>query len=131
MVRLSLSDSHQLPADSTRNYPCGGVEQTAETNRTLWPLDGGAVAFKPGHPWAQTQINLGLGENVNSFPIVLVAPFNQTGNGTFCFDKLEIPEEIRANITEGVKASIQVIQIASNGAGLFNVWPLSCGSRKI
>lgn len=113
-------------------YPCGGVDQSISgKNRTLWPLDGGAIAFKPGHHWAQTQINIGLGEEVISFPTVLYAPFNQTGNGTFCFPEVPIPEKIRANITEGTKATIQVIQIASNGAGLFNCADIEFSSKAV
>lgn len=103
--------------------PCGGVEMTDEThnNRTKWPLDGGAVVFEPSHTWAQTFINIGLGNEGIRFTHELVAPFNQTGNGTLCFPKLEIPEALKANISEGTNATIQVIQLGSRGASLYNV----------
>ncbi|KAI5844245.1 hypothetical protein BZA05DRAFT_409518 [Tricharina praecox] len=100
------------------NYPCGGVNTTSTSNRTLWPLDGGAVAFKPGHPWAQTYINLGLGNNVTRFNITLAAPFNQTSNGTFCFPDMRLPEGV--NVQEGDIGSIQVVQLTTSGGALYN-----------
>lgn len=100
-------------------YPCGGVNTTSETNRTLWPLEGGAVAFKPGHPWAQTYINLGLGGNVTRFNITLVPPFNQTSNGTFCLPNIRLPGSVA--VTEGDLGTIQVIQLSTSGGALYNV----------
>jgi len=100
--------------------PCGGVNQSvSHGNRTLWPLDGGAVSFTPGHPWAITYVNLGLGgSNTTAFTTVLVHGFNQTGNGTFCFPKLTIPSSL--GVKEGDTASIQVIQISETGSSLYN-----------
>lgn len=101
--------------------PGGGVASTPESdaNRTLWPLDGGAIAFKPSHPWAQTYINIGLGNNVTSLNITLMAPFNQTSNGTFCFPKVELPEGLE--VKEGDNATIQVVQLSERGGALYNV----------
>jgi len=98
-------------------YPCGGVNTTSKTNRTLWPLEGGAVAFKPGHPWAQTYVNLGLGGNVTRF-ITLVPPFNQTSNGTFCLPNIRLPNGVA--VTEGDMGTIQVIQLSTTGGALYN-----------
>lgn len=107
-----------------REYPCGGVDQSkSHTNRTAWPLDGGALVFNPSHDHAQTYVNMGLGNNVTRLNIPLVAAFNQTGKGVFCFPKLTIPADARANITEGVNATIQIIQLGSTGSALYNVSP--------
>ncbi|KAL0639655.1 hypothetical protein Q9L58_001222 [Maublancomyces gigas] len=105
---------------ATQNsYPCGGVDQTiSANNRTLWPIDGGALVFSPGHDFAQTYVNLGLGNEVTRFNITLAAPFNQTGNGTFCFPKFTLPKDSGAQ--EGTNASIQVIQLSHNGGALYN-----------
>jgi len=108
-------------------YPCGGINSTSETNRTLWPLEGGAVAFTPGHPWAQTYINLGLGENITRFNIPLAAPFNQTSNGTFCLPQLRLPAG--SSVKEGDRGTIQVIQITESGGALYNVCSSSAPSR--
>ncbi|KAF8477307.1 hypothetical protein BDZ91DRAFT_648413 [Kalaharituber pfeilii] len=102
-------------------YPCGGVNQSiSANNRTKWPLDGGSLVFRPSHDWAQTYVNLGLGNNVTRLNIPLVTPFNQTGKGTFCFKKIPIPESIKSNITEGVNATVQVIQLSTSGGALYN-----------
>ncbi|KAG0638611.1 hypothetical protein HOY80DRAFT_1001622 [Tuber brumale] len=100
-------------------YPCGGVNQSvSDTNRTAWPLSGGSLVFTPTHDNAQTYVNLGLGNNVTRLNITLVHPFNQTGNGTFCFKKIVIPSGL--DIQEGTNASIQVIQLTHNGGALYN-----------
>ncbi|KAG0124336.1 hypothetical protein HOY82DRAFT_494079 [Tuber indicum] len=100
-------------------YPCGGVNQSvSDSNRTAWPLDGGSLVFTPTHDNAQTYINLGVGNNVTRLNITLVHPFNQTGNGTFCFPKISIPSGL--GIGEGTNASIQVIQLSHNGGALYN-----------
>ncbi|KKZ65887.1 hypothetical protein EMCG_08392 [[Emmonsia] crescens] len=97
--------------------PCGGVNVT--TNRTEWPLDGGSFLFSPSHHWAITYVNLGLGSDDSViFNISLVEGFNQTGNGTFCFPKIRIPEGL--GLTAGSNASIQVIQLTELGSALYN-----------
>ncbi|EEH38585.1 hypothetical protein PAAG_08312 [Paracoccidioides lutzii Pb01] len=99
------------------NRPCGGVNVT--NNRTQWPLDGGSVLFSPSHPWAITYVNLGLGSDDKViFNISLVSGFNQTGNGTFCFPKIQIPPSL--NFAAGTNASLQVIQLSELGSALYN-----------
>lgn len=96
-------------------------QSESANNRTLWPLGGGALVFTPGHDFAQTYVNLGLGNDVTRFNITLAAPFNQTGNGTFCFPGFTLPAG--SGVQEGVNASIQVIQLSHNGGALYNVCP--------
>jgi len=107
-------------------YPCGGLGVT--TNRTHWPLDGGAVAFQPGwfvgHDTALIYINIGLGEQPSnySWPITTLyidGPTNGPYPGTVCLPKLTLPAEVRRQIKSGDFASIQVIEAAKHGAGLF------------
>jgi hypothetical protein len=101
--------------------PGGGVNQsTSDTNRTEWPLDGGSLVFRGSHQWAYTFVNLGLGgDNTTNFNITLVDGFNQTGNGTFCFPKIVLPADL--SVTEGMNASIQVVQVSERGSALYNV----------
>ncbi|RPA96190.1 hypothetical protein L873DRAFT_1829541 [Choiromyces venosus 120613-1] len=100
-------------------YPCGGVNQSiSDTNRTAWPVDGGALVFTPTHDHAQTFVNLGMGNNVTRLNITIVPTFNQTGNGTFCFPKITLPKDL--GIKAGDNASIQVIQLTVNGDALYN-----------
>lgn len=62
---------------------------------------------------------MGLGANATQLNITLVAPFNQTSNGTFCFPKVTLPEGVEPK--EGDKATIQVIQLSTRGGALYNV----------
>jgi hypothetical protein len=47
-------------------YPCGGMPQGANPNRTKWPLGGGALSFQPGwfpgHSKALIYVNIGIQE---------------------------------------------------------------------
>jgi len=107
-------------------YPCGGMPTS--TNRTLWPVRGGAVAIQPGwfqgHATAFFYINLGLGTippNM-SHPMVpafqIVGPTSQPYPGTFCLPQVPLPANISVQV--GDNATIQVVETAIHGAALFN-----------
>jgi len=70
-------------------------------------------------------INIGLGQNPTNYSIPLTTVFQMTGPsdnpfpGTFCLPQVAIPSLI--SVKSGDLASIQVIQAAKHGAGLFNV----------
>lgn len=104
-------------------------ETTDLSNRTQWPVTGGSLSLQVSHPWALTYVNLGIGTNVSSFNISLVNGFNQTGNGTFCLKETGkaalaaglAKANLSAETLEGMQGSLQIIQIASTGASLFNV----------
>ena len=99
------------------------------TNRTYWPLNGGAVAVQPGwfqgHSTALFYINIGLGENPANYSIPLVPLFQITGPtnnpypGTFCLPQVPLPAGVTPK--SGDLASIQVIEVAKHGAGQYNV----------
>ncbi|KAF1997266.1 hypothetical protein P154DRAFT_555822 [Amniculicola lignicola CBS 123094] len=118
------------------DFPCAGVPETNLTsNRTQWP-PGGSLKFFPSHHWALTYINVGIGTNVSSFNISLLNSFNQTGNGTFCL-KETAKSALEAGLAkagltiqsiEGKQASLQVVQIASSGASLFNCMDITFNS---
>ncbi|ORY17517.1 hypothetical protein BCR34DRAFT_40634 [Clohesyomyces aquaticus] len=117
------------PGRSQWNFPCAGVNETTDiSNRTQWPATGGSIRLHVSHPWALTYVNLGIGTNVSSFNISLVTQFNQTGNGTFCLKETGkaalaaglAKAGLDAKSIDGMQASLQIIQIASTGASLFN-----------
>lgn len=98
------------------------------TNRTLWPVQGGAVAIQPGwfqgHATAFFYINLGLGTippNM-SHPMVpafqIVGPTSQPYPGTFCLPQVPLPANISVQV--GDNATIQVVETAIHGAALYN-----------
>ncbi|KAK4184439.1 hypothetical protein QBC35DRAFT_506001 [Podospora australis] len=121
---LILNETH--PWGMQWEYPCGGMNPT--TNRSYWPLDGGAVALQPGwfkgHETALMYINLGLGETPTnySFPLSFFhirGPTNDPYPGSVCMPLVKIPEGIRGQIKSGDRASIQIVEAAKHGAGQF------------
>lgn len=119
-------DGNLWPYGMQWNYPCGGMPTS--TNRTKWPIRGGAVAFQPGwfqgHSSAQIYINLGFGTNPPnmSFPVLngieIVGPANEPYPGTWCFPQVPLPVNVTVN--PGDNATIQVIELAKHGAALYN-----------
>ena len=103
------------------------------TNRTKWPVGGGAISFQPGwfpgHLTAFFYINLGLGTvppNM-SHPMVSVfqinGPSNNPDPGTFCLPHVPLPANMSVEV--GMNATIQVVETAVHGAALYNVsWPI-------
>lgn len=102
------------------------------TNRTKWPVKGGAVAFQPGwfpgHSTAFVYVNLGLGtvpENI-SLPMVSVfaifGPSDEPYPGTVCLPQVSLPAGVSPKV--GDNATIQVVLAAQHGASLYNVCAL-------
>lgn len=99
------------------------------TNRTKWPVKGGAVAIQPawfpGHETAFIYMNMGLGTippNMSN-PMIktfqISGPTNMPYPGTFCLPQVPLPEGWTVNI--GDNATIQVVLAAKHGAALYNV----------
>ncbi|TVY80812.1 Uncharacterized protein LSUE1_G003264 [Lachnellula suecica] len=112
-------------------YPCGGMPTT--TNRTLWPVTGGAIALQPGwfqgHATAFFYMNMGYGTDGPgggppnmSFPMVpvfqIVGPSKNPYPGTFCLPQVPLPANSSVKI--GDNATIQVVETAVHGASLFS-----------
>ncbi|KAH7324101.1 hypothetical protein BKA65DRAFT_80288 [Rhexocercosporidium sp. MPI-PUGE-AT-0058] len=109
-------------------WPCAGVNQTAQTNRTLWPLDGGSVVLDLHHKWSYVFINLGMGANYPTFNISLTPSLvNETGNGTFCLPKVPLPAGITPS--DGQQASIMVATGGANGVSLYNCADITFSSN--
>ena len=132
LPKLLLSKSRQPLAFSVQDadYPILlGANVSETTNRTAWTTTGGSLRLHVGHHWALTYVNLGFGNNVTNFNISLVDHFNQTGNGTFCLKetgKAQLAAGLGvagydAKSVDGVNATLQVIQISTTGAALYNV----------
>lgn len=107
------------------------------TNRTLWPVVGGAVAFQPGwfpgHRVGFIYVNIGitlpgeLAPRNMSFNVVppfqIVGPSNEMYDGTICLPQVPLPAN--ANLKVGDNITIQVVETAQHGASLYNVSPCS------
>lgn len=103
------------------------------TNRTKWPIKGGAIALQPGwfqgHATAFYYMNLGFGTNGPdggppnmSFPMVpvfqIVGPSKNPYPGTFCLPQVPLPANTTVNV--GDNATIQVVETAIHGAALYS-----------
>jgi hypothetical protein len=103
------------------------VNQTAATNRTLWPLTGGSLSLDLHHPWTYLFVNLGLGTVYPTFNITLTNQLlNETGNGTLCLPQVVLPSSFTPS--DGQNASIQVVTVGASGSALYNVSDVSIGS---
>ena len=107
-------------------YPCGGMPTS--TNRTKWPIKGGAVSIQPGwfpgHFFAQFYINMGYGNEPLNYSHAMLPVFQIKGpsnvqyNGTFCLPQVPLPNGYNPKV--GDNATIQVIELAQHGAALYN-----------
>lgn len=99
------------------------------TNRTKWPVQGGAISVQPGwfqgHLTAFFYLNLGLGATPPNMshpmlpPFEIIGPSSNPYPGTFCLPQVPLPANITVNV--GDLATIQVVETAKHGAALYNV----------
>ena len=116
----------------THSLSGGGHPVT--TNRTKWPITGGAVAFQPGwfqgHATAFIYVNMGFGTDGPgggpwnmSFPMVpvmqLVGPSKNPYPGTVCLPQVPLP--VNQTVKVGDNATIQIVETAIHGAALYSV----------
>jgi hypothetical protein len=86
------------------------------------------VAFQPGwfqgHKTALIYINIGFGDVPVNYSVPLVPPFEIIGPsnnpypGTVCLPQIPIPSGY--DVKPGDHATIQVIEAAKHGAGMFS-----------
>ena len=99
------------------------------SNRTKWPVGGGAVGVQPGwfqgHSMALMYINLGDGTVPGNYSLPMqtvfgiMGPNNTAYNGSICMPQVPLPANYTAVV--GNNATIQVIETAQHGAALYNV----------
>lgn len=138
VTRRSMTDNSAMNALTPSRLLGGGMPTS--TNRTNWPVQGGAISLQPGwfqgHKTAFIYLNLGLGtvppnmSHVMLPPFQIVGPTNNPYPGTFCLPQVPLPANISVNV--GDNATIQVVMAAQHGAALYNVrlsflqtWPTS------
>ncbi|KAH8701734.1 hypothetical protein BGW36DRAFT_104179 [Talaromyces proteolyticus] len=121
-----VNDTSIFPYGMMWMYPCGGMPTS--TNRTKWPVQGGAISVQPGwfqgHATAFFYFNLGLGATPPNMSHPMLPPFQIIGPsanpypGTFCLPQVPLPANITVNV--GDLATIQVVETAKHGAALYN-----------
>jgi len=111
-------------------YPCGGMPQT--TNRTKWPVNGGAISVQPGwfpgHSSAYIYINIGINEPGHVAPrnmshpvhpvMAITGPSNNEYPGQFCIPQIGMPAHLDLKVGDNI--TIQVIETAQHGAALYS-----------
>ncbi|CAF9914894.1 MAG: hypothetical protein ALECFALPRED_009846 [Alectoria fallacina] len=123
---LGVGSDNTYPYGMQWIYPCGGMPMS--TNRTKWPVTGGAIGVQPGwfqgHYNALFYINLGDGTVPENYSLIMqpvfgiVGPDNFAYNGSFCLPQVPLPANYSAVI--GTNATIQIVEAAQHGAALFN-----------
>src|SRR4051812_31099696 len=108
-------------------YPCGGIGPS--TNRTAWPINGGALAFQPGwfagHLQNLMYVNLCVGAEPQNCSLPMVPAFQLRGPsdnpypGTVCLPQVPLPEGFKPK--KGDLASIQLVQALKHGGVTYNV----------
>lgn len=127
-VSLGLHPPCNRTRESKADHPSGGG-MPISTNRTLWPVTGGAVGVQPGwfpgHASAFFYINLGEGTIPLNYSLPMQPVFQITGptnvqyDGSFCLPQVPLPANFTAKI--GDNATIQIVETAQHGAALYNV----------
>ena len=122
-----------VPADMTTANACSGGGMPQSTNRSYWPVDGGAVSIQPGwfpgHSKALFYVNIGIQEDFQtappnmSHPVVppfqILGPSNNEYPGQFCLPQVPMPVNVTLHV--GQKITLQVVETAQHGAALYNV----------
>ena len=116
---LKYPASRGFDEDKEPTFPCGGFD-TVQSQRTDFPVGGGPIQINLGHQQTNIAVYMAIGDNPgDAFSIVLHPQFQVSGFGDFCLGNVSIPSNL--NVTEGTKASIQVITNAHGEGGLYQV----------
>ncbi|KAL2053652.1 hypothetical protein ABVK25_005956 [Lepraria finkii] len=123
---LGVGDNNTYPYGMQWMYPCGGMPMSS--NRTKWPVGGGAVGVQPGwfqgHSMALMYINLGDGTVPQNYSLPMqtvfgiMGPNNTAYIGSICIPQVPLPANYTAVV--GNNATIQIIETAQHGAALYN-----------
>ncbi|TLD33085.1 hypothetical protein PspLS_01128 [Pyricularia sp. CBS 133598] len=123
----NLLSNVTFPFGMQWSYPCGGLPPT--TNRSFYPLTGGAFAVQPGwfrgHSESLWYINLCLEAEPLNCSLPITSVFRVRGPagdnpfpGTFCLPHLPLPAGL--GLKAGDKASIQAVQTHVHGAPAYS-----------
>ncbi|KAH8844086.1 hypothetical protein MCOR27_008561 [Pyricularia oryzae] len=123
----NLITNETFPFGMQWSYPCGGLGPT--TNRSFYPLTGGAFAVQPGwfrgHSESLWYINLCLEAEPRNCSLPITSVFRVRGPvgdnpfpGTFCLPYLPLPAGL--GLKAGDRASIQAVQTHVHGAPAYS-----------
>jgi len=116
---LEYPSTRGFDEDKESTGPCGGFD-TVSSQRADFPISGAPIQLKLGHQQTNLAVYLAVGDNPgNGFSVVLHPQIQESGFGEFCLGDVSIPSNL--NVTDGTKATIQVITNAHGEGGLYQV----------
>jgi hypothetical protein len=117
--QLNFPKSRGFTDDTENNFPCGGYNDVQQ-ERTDFPISGGPIQLHMEHPQTNVAVYMAIGDNPgDGFSIVAQQQTQVSGLGDFCFGHVSLPEGL--NVTDGTKASIQVVTNNHEAGGLYQV----------
>lgn len=115
--KLNYPTSRGFDDDKEGVFPCGSFD-TVQSQRTNFPITGGPVQINLGHPQTDVAVYMAIGDSPGSgFSIKAHPTIMVTGLGDFCFGSIAVPAGL--NVTDGTKASIQVVTNNHESGGLY------------
>ncbi|CBX93420.1 predicted protein [Plenodomus lingam JN3] len=122
--KLKYPTSRGFDDDKEGTFPCGGFD-TVQSERTNFPISGGPIQINLGHPQTNVAVYMAIGDDPGSAFSIKMQPNTMiTGLGDFCFGSVSVPAGL--NVTEGTKASIQVVTNNHESGGLFQASHQCC-----
>jgi nascent polypeptide-associated complex subunit beta len=117
--QLTFPESRGFKDEEEGNFPCGGFNDVQQ-QRTDFPISGGPIQINLGHTQTNVAVYMAIGDNPGEgFSIVAQPQIQVEGLGDFCLGSVSVPEGL--NVTDGTKASIQVVTNAHGSGGLYQV----------
>lgn len=101
-------------------FPCGGFD-TVSSSRTDFPITGAPIQLALEHTESRIQVLMALGDGDGAYSIELANTFQERGPEDFCLGagRVRIPEGV--NVTNGDRATIQVVTNGDPEGGLYQV----------
>lgn len=117
--QLTFPKARGFSEDTESTFPCGGFDDVQQ-QRTDFPISGGPIQLNLEHPQTNIAVYMAIGDNPGSgFSIVARQQLTVDGLGNFCFGSINLPSSV--NVSDGTKASIQVVTNNHESGGLYQV----------
>ncbi|KAG9185882.1 hypothetical protein G6011_07213 [Alternaria panax] len=115
--QLKFPASRGFTDDTESNFPCGGFDDVQQ-QRTDFPIGGGPIQLHMEHPQTNVAVYMAIGDNPgDGFSIVAQQQLQVSGLGDFCLGSVAVPAGL--NVSDGTKASIQVVTNSHEAGGLY------------
>ena len=117
--QLKFPAARGFTDDTEGNFPCGGFNDVQQ-QPTDFPIGGGPIQLHMEHPQTNVAVYMAIGDNPgDGFSIVAQQQLQVSGLGDFCLGSVAVPAGL--NVSDGTKASIQVVTNNHEAGGLYQV----------